>query len=143
MSRLNVAFFLIPKKDVAYLHLKGTMRQAMERMEHHGYTAVPLIDENEKYAGTLTEGDLLWKFKNTPGLTFKDSEKILLKDVPRRHNNHPVRIYATISDLLSMAIDQNFIPVIDDQDVFIGIVRRREIIEYYARSLRSEMPSFT
>ncbi|MTI96609.1 MAG: CBS domain-containing protein [Firmicutes bacterium] len=110
------------------------MRQALEKMEYHRYTAVPLIDEQKRYAGTLTEGDLLWKFKNTPGLDFRGTEKILLSEVPRRVDNQPVRIYANIGDLLSLAIDQNFVPVTDDQEVFIGIVRRREIIEYLTKS---------
>lgn len=127
---MNIAFFLVPKKDVIYLPLEGTMRQALEKMEYHRYTAVPLIDREGKYAGTITEGDLLWKLKNTPGLRFKDTEKILLKDIPLRVKNSPVGINAKIDDLLSLAIEQNFIPVVDDNNVFIGIVRRREIIEY-------------
>ncbi|HOB34164.1 MAG TPA: CBS domain-containing protein [Bacillota bacterium] len=135
----NVAFFLIPKKEVAYLPINCTMRQAMERMEHRGYTAVPIIDENNKYVGTLTEGDLLWKFKNTPGLDLKGTEKIMLKDIPRRMDNHPVRIYASIEDLLSLVIDQNFVPVVDDNDVFIGIVRRREILEHYNKIIKSKL----
>jgi CBS-domain-containing membrane protein len=127
----NVAFFLLPKKEVAYLPINCTMRQAMERMENRGFRAVPIIDENNKYVGTLSEGDLLWKFKNTPGLTLKGTEKIMLKDIPRRMDNQPVRIYASITDLITLVIDQNFVPVIDDHDVFIGIVRRREVLEHY------------
>lgn len=129
----NVAFFLVPKKEVAYLPINCTMRQAMERMENRGFRAVPIIDEDNKYVGTLSEGDLLWKFKNTPGLTLKGTEKIMLKDIPRRMDNQPVRIYASITDLITLVIDQNFVPVIDDNDVFIGIVRRREVLEHYTR----------
>jgi CBS-domain-containing membrane protein len=114
------------------------MRQAMERMEHRGYTAVPVIDENNKYIGTLTEGDLLWMFKNNPDLDLKGAEKILLKDVPRRMDNQPVRIYATVQDLFSLVIDQNFVPVVDDHDIFIGIVRRREILEHYYKMYQSK-----
>jgi len=131
----NVAFFLVPKKEVAFLPIDCTMRQAMERMEHHGYSAVPVIDENNKYVGTLTEGDLLWKFKNTPRLTLKGTEKIPLEDVPRHMDNQPVRVYATLQDLISLVIDQNFVPVVDDHEVFIGIVRRREIIEHYTQKI--------
>lgn len=111
------------------------MRQALEKMEYHRYTAIPLIDEQGKYAGTLTEGDLLWKMKNTPGLTFEGTEKIHLTEVPRRITNNPVRINAEIEDLLSLAIVQNFVPVVDDNDIFIGIIRRREIMEYYGKML--------
>jgi len=131
---LNIAFLLVPKKEVAYLPLKCTMRQALEKMEYHRYSAVPLIDESGRYAGTLTEGDLLWKLKNTPGLTFAGTEKIPLEEVPRHMENEPVRIETRVQDLFSLAITQNFIPVVDDQGVFIGIVRRREIIEFFANA---------
>lgn len=134
---MNIAFFLIPKSEVVYMPLNSTMRQALERMEYHRYTAVPIVDENGKYAGTITEGDLLWMMKNTPGLTFANTEKIRLAEVPRRMTVNPVLIEARMEDLLSLAVSQSFVPVVDDSGVFIGIVRRREIIEYYAK--RPEM----
>lgn len=124
---------MIPKKEVVYLPLNCTMRQAIERMEFHRYTALPIIDGNGKYAGTLTEGDLLWKMKNTPGLTFANTEKIPITEIPRRIKNEPVRIDATIESLLNLAVTQNFVPVVDDHDTFIGIIRRREIILYFAQ----------
>lgn len=132
---MNIAFFLIPKIEVTHLPVSSTMRQALEKMEYHRYTAVPLIDEQGKYAGTITEGDLLWKMKNTPGLTFSDTERVMVKDIPLRMINSPVRVNAQIEDLLSLAIIQNFIPVVDDSEIFIGIIRRREIIENYVKQL--------
>ena len=80
---MKITFFLIPKSEVIYLPLHSTMRQALEKMEYHRYTAIPLIDDKGRYAGTITEGDLLWKMKNTPGLTFSGAEKITLSDIPR------------------------------------------------------------
>jgi len=132
---MNIAFFLIPKKDVIYLKSNSTMRQALEKMEFHGYSAVPIIDSQGRYIGTLTEGDLLWKLKNTPNLTFENTEKIRIDEIKQHTQNTPVSINANISDLISRAIHQNFVPVIDDQGVFIGIVRRREIILYCAKLL--------
>lgn len=133
---MNIAFFLLPKKEVVYLTPKSTMRQALERMEHHRYTAVPLIDEEGRYAGTITEGDLLWKIKSTNQFNFKDTEKIFLKDIPQHLKNKYVSINAEMEDLISLAARQNFVPVVDDQGVFIGIVRRREIIEYCGQFLK-------
>lgn len=111
------------------------MRQAIERMEYHRYTAVPVIDQEGKYVGTLTEGDLLRMLKMTPGLTFENTEKISLNQIPRRTQINPVRIEAKIDDMLSLAATQNFVPVVDDEGVFIGIIRRREIIDYLTRML--------
>lgn len=133
--RANVSFFVIPKQDVVFLPYDATMRQALEKMEFHRYSAVPLIDDQGKYVGTLTEGDLLWKIKNTFDMTFDNLNRIPLTEVPLRWQNHPVRINATMGDLIDRAVEQNFVPVVDDDDVFIGIVRRREIIEYFAKQL--------
>ncbi len=127
---MKVAFFLIPKSEVVCLTPKTTMRQALERMERHSFAAVPLVDEQGCYAGTITEGDLLWKLKNTPGLDLNGMEKIFLNDIALHAINKPVRIDSRIVDLLTLASGQNFVPVVDDQGIFIGIVRRREIIEY-------------
>ncbi|MBU2701433.1 CBS domain-containing protein [Sporomusaceae bacterium BoRhaA] len=131
---MNIAFFLIPKSEVVYLPVICTMRQALEKMEYHRYTAIPLIDDQGKYAGTLTEGDLLWKMKNTPGLTFADTEKVTIQEIPWRMKNNPVHVNSEIEELFSLAIDQNFVPVVDDSNIFIGIIRRREIIEYYQKN---------
>ncbi len=133
---MNIAFFLLPKKEVVCLSLNNTVRQALEKMEYHRYTAVPLVDEQGKYVGTITEGDLLWNLKKSPSLNLEGTEKILLREIPQQMQNDPVRVDAEIESLISLAIAQNFIPVVDDHDVFIGIVRRREIIEYCARLLK-------
>ncbi|MCY6356123.1 CBS domain-containing protein [Clostridium sp. ZS2-4] len=127
---MNIAFFLTPKREVICETPKSTIRQALERMERHRYTAIPLIDDKGRYVGTVTEGDLLWKLKNTKDLNFKNTEKILLEDVPRHMKNKPVHINAHIEDLISLSINQNFIPVIDDNKVFIGIIKRSDIINY-------------
>ncbi|MFC3886236.1 CBS domain-containing protein [Bacillus songklensis] len=132
---MNVAFFLIPKSDLVYIKINSTMRQALEKMEYHRYSAVPLVDEKGRYAGTLTEGDLLWKLKNTPSLDFSNTHKLRLYEVRLHRFNEPVKIDAEIENLFSRAIEQNFVPVIDDNGIFIGIVRRREIIEYCAKGL--------
>jgi CBS-domain-containing membrane protein len=132
---MNISFFLVPKAEVAYLDLDSTMRQALEKMEFHKYSAVPIIDRHGKYVGTLTEGDLLWQVKNIQSFTLELAEQIQLKDITRKMKNKPVRIESKMKDLLTLAISQNFIPVVDDHGIFIGIIRRREIIEYYANSI--------
>ncbi|MED4256388.1 CBS domain-containing protein [Priestia megaterium] len=132
---MNIAFFLIPKREVVCINYHSTFRQALEKMEYHSYTAVPLLDEEGKYIGTLTEGDLLWKMKNTPDLSFENAHKRSLTEIQLSRINEPIHIDAEIEDIIDRAMEQNFVPVIDDNEIFIGIIRRREIIEYCARSL--------
>ncbi|MBM7603073.1 CBS domain-containing protein [Metabacillus crassostreae] len=132
---MNIAFFLIPKRDVAFVKYESTMRQALEKMEYHRYSSVPLINGDGQYVGTLTEGDLLWKIKNTHHLTFENTNKVWIKDVPLHIQNDPIHIDAEMEHIISKSMEQNFVPVVDDQNIFIGIIRRREIIEYCSTKL--------
>ena len=132
---MNIAFYLTPKEEVVWIAEDTTLRQALEKMEYHRYTAMPLVNKEGKYAGTITEGDLLWSFKRSPDLRFKDLHKLRIKDLPRHQDNEPVSINSQIEDLIPLAVSQNFIPVVDDQQNFIGIVKRSTIIDYLYNTL--------
>jgi CBS-domain-containing membrane protein len=89
-----------------------------------------LVNKEGKYAGTITEGDLLWNLKRYPDLRFKDLHKVRIKDLPKHQYNEAVSINSQIEELIPLAVHQNFIPVVDDQRNFIGIVKRSTIINY-------------
>lgn len=136
---MNIAFFLTPKNEVVCENEDSTMRQVMEKMEHHGYNAIPLINREGKYVGTLTEGDLLWKLKNTPDLNFKNTESVKVKDIQRRISHKSVSITSNIEGLISLAINQNFVPVTDDNGIFIGIIKRSDIINYCYNEMEKQI----
>ncbi|MBQ8998269.1 MAG: CBS domain-containing protein [Clostridium sp.] len=134
---MNILFFLTPKSEVAYLYEDYTIRQALEKMEYHRYSSIPIISKDGKYIGTITEGDLLWTLKNDFSLDLKSIEDICIDKVNRRKDNRPVSINADIEDLISKSMNQNFVPVIDDQDIFIGIIKRRDIIDYCYNKIKA------
>lgn len=127
---MNVLFFITPKNEVAYLYDDYSLRQALEKIEHYRYSSVPIIDRNGCYVGTITEGDLLWHIKDHDMIDLKGTEKIFLRDVNRRWHNEPVNVNCEIEDLVLTSMNQNFVPVIDDNKIFIGIIRRKDIIAY-------------
>ncbi len=132
---MNIAFFLTPKSEVVYVTTDATMRQVLEKMEYHTFTAIPLINNNGKYIGAITEGDLLWKLKNSPELTIEGTSKVSIKDVKRHTKSNTVSINSTIIDLVNLVKTQNFVPVVDDEGIFIGIIRRSAIINYCTKVL--------
>ena len=132
---MQISSFLFPKDKVAYITSAMSMREAMDQLEHHQYSAIPIIDNEGKYIGTLSEGDLLWKLKNTPGLTFDNMHEVPVVEIKKRIRNECVSIYAQMEDMLALAADQNFVPVVDNDRVFLGIIRRKDIIEYYTRNI--------
>lgn len=138
---MNILFFLTPKAICSYLFDDFTLRQAIERMESSGYTALPILKRDGSYCGTLTEGDLLWAVKNLCLLDMRDAEKHNIMDITHRKDNVPVSVSTDMQELLLKASDQNFVPVVDDKHAFIGIVTRRAIMHYWLEETQSKAVS--
>ena len=131
----NILFFLTPKAMCHYLYDDFTVRQALEKMETVGYAALPILNKQGEYRGTLTEGDLLWAMKNMCYMDMRQAEAHRIMEINRRKDNIPVRVTTSMQDLVERATYQNFVPVVDDKDTFIGIVTRRGIIKYCQEQL--------
>ena len=132
---MNIAYFLHPKGQVAFLYDDYTFRQGLEKMKHHGYTAIPVISRSGQYVGTVSEGNFLWQLVQEDSenpLTMKELEQLQVRDILDTSAYPSVRITVTMDELLDNATKQNFIPVVDDSGSFIGIVTRKDIIRYFA-----------
>lgn len=128
---MNIIMLLKPKCDVAYIYENNSIRQGIEKMRYHGYTAIPVIAQSGEYVGTVNEGDFLWRILDGNDSSLKKQENYTVKDILRKGWNPPVTITTPIETLLLRVMDQNFVPVIDDRGVFMGIITRRDIIKYY------------
>ena len=136
---MNILFFLTPKSSCAHLYNDESLREALERMELAGYTALPILDKKTGgYLGTLTEGDLLWALKKLCGMDFKAAEQHNIMEIERRRDNLPVTVSTDILDLMAKATEQNFVPVVDDRGIFIGLVTRKAIMQHYIATLVQE-----
>ena len=128
---MNIFQFLTPKSNVAYVDINCTLRQALEKMRFHGYTALPVIDSEGRYVGTVNEGDFLWDIVNRNESDLKSQEKRTVSEILRTDWNPPIDITASPEELLQKVQAQNFLPVIDARGVFVGIITRGHIIKYF------------
>ena len=132
---MNLLFFLTPKQDVLYIFVYFTLRQTLEKWSNQRYATIPVLKRNGEYVGSITEGDILWGMKNLHGLDLEASEDVPISSFPRRRDHKAVTVTTDMPTLLKAAIEQNFVPVVDDRNVFIGMVRRtvllRELYDKY------------
>lgn len=132
---MNIALFLLPKVDVSYLHDGMTLRQGLEKLRRSGFTAIPVVDRNNRYVGVISEGDFLWNIiahnEVLDEITLKSLESMTIRDILRSEMVGAVCIDTDMEELLERAKNQNFVPVVDDRGVFIGIVTRSDIIKYF------------
>ena len=134
----NILFFMKPKAMCAFVYDDYTIRQALEKMESAGYAALPILNHRGEYRGTVTEGDLLWALKNLCYMDMRQAEARRISEITRRRNYIPVRVNTDMHDLVQRASEQNFVPVVDDKDTFIGIVTRSAIVKYCYQQLFPE-----
>ena len=132
---MNVAFFLRPKFQTTYIYEDDSLRAGLEKMKYYGYTSIPVINDKNEYVGTVSEGDFLWYLidtnqDNLRKVPIKSVEDTKIKDIVNVTKNPSVGITASVNELLTRAMQQNFVPVVDDYNVYIGIVTRKTIIEY-------------
>ena len=134
---MNIAFFTVPKQDVVFVYDDFTVRQVLEKMHNSRYTAVPVLDRDGHYLGTVSEGDLLWFIVRGEGgephtMAIESLENFRLADMfPLSTKNPPCLISSSIDDLIIRSMETNFVPIVDDRSIFIGIVTRRSIIKHF------------
>ena len=132
---MNIASFIQPKAEVSFLRDYMTLRQGLEKLRRSGHTAIPVIDEEDRYVGVVSEGDFLWNIlahnESLKGITMKRMEHLTVRDIIQGGKVRAVCIDTDMEQLLEQAKHQNLVPVIDDRSVFIGIVTRKDIITYF------------
>ena len=132
---MNIASFLTPKAEVAYLRDDMTLRQGLEKLRRSGFTAIPVIDIEDRYVGVISVGDFLWNIlaynQSLEDITLKSLEYMTVRDFIQNGKVRSARIDTAMENLLEQAKNQNFVPVVDDRNVFIGIVTRSDIIKYF------------
>ena len=130
---MNIAHFLEPKCNVAYLYYDYSLRQGLEKMKYHGYSAIPVISREGKYLGTVSEGDFLWFLlieneNEVVHIDIRNIENILVCDILNKGKYPSVSVVEPLDKVFEMAMRQNFIPVVDDRGYFMGIITRQTIM---------------
>lgn len=135
----SIISLLTPKKLTFYLDENSTIRQALEKFDVHKFSVVPIINKEGKYCGTLSEGDILRFIKNVANFNMKIAENVLIKDIDHYRPYQALRIDALILEVFTLSLEQNFIPIIDDNDIYIGIIKRKEVIRELGDKFESQL----
>ena len=134
---MNILRFIIPKSSVEYIYTTNTVRQALEKMRYHHYVAIPVLDEEGIYVGTLRNDDLFKYFLDNGSFDYKAAERDSVMKILDKEYSKALYHNASVNSLIENVKEHNFVPVVDHRGCFIGIVLRRDILnfllEYYEK----------
>lgn len=128
---MNILFFLKPKDEVEFVYDDFSIRQTLEKLDIYGYSAIPILDREGKYIDVISEGDILMYIKNNKDYNLKKAENSNIKQINIRRKTISINVMSNMEDLLDLTLNQNFVPVVDDLNRFIGIITRKDIIKYF------------
>ena len=131
---MNIFKILTPKSQTEFIEYDSTIRQALETFDFHKFSVVPLIDKEGKYVSTLSEGDILRYIKNEANFDIEIAESVKIDTIEKYRSYEAITIDSTMDEILKLAVNQNFVPIIDDRGMYIGIIKRKDILEYYIKA---------
>ncbi|MGN1205691.1 MAG: CBS domain-containing protein [Eubacterium sp.] len=128
---MNLLFLLKPKNTVDFIYTDDKVGQGLAKLRTSGYTAAPVLTREGKYLGTVTEGDFLWYLRDTSLSPEEAVNDVYVDEIMRENWNQPVHVSATMEELLELVLNQNFVPVVDDRNYFVGIITRQSVIRHF------------
>lgn len=127
---MNIFNFLTPKSATFFLDDDSTLRQTLEKFDVHKFSVVPLIDEKGKYIATISEGDILRYIKNNCNFNIRVAESTKIRDIEKHRSYAALPVDTPLNEVFKLSLDQNFVPIVDDRGVYIGIIKRKTIIDH-------------
>ncbi len=134
---MNILFFLLPKKNVEYVLNTFTIRQTLEKMEYHHYTAVPILDNQGKYVNTISAEDLLFCLKDNK-FNYQETMQVKIESIKPLRDIKAITIDKQMDELIDLVTNQNFVPVVDDNNYFIGIITRKSVITFFQEQFKKQ-----
>ena len=127
---MNILRFIIPKSLVEYITTDSTVRQALEKMRFHRSVAIPVLDADGVYVGTLRNDDIFKYFLDSESFNSRHAEKDSVLEILDTGYSKPLIHSANFEELFERVKEHNLVPVVDDRGCFIGIILRRDVMNY-------------
>ena len=135
---MNLFNYFTPKSETFYLNANSTIRQALEKYDSHKFSVVPLIDCNGMYVSTVSEGDILRYIKSKANFDITAAEHTYISEIEKYRPYKACHTGVSAERVIELALEQNFVPLIDDRGAYIGIIKRKTILEYLRRQAQQK-----
>ncbi|MGO3732770.1 MAG: cyclic-di-AMP-binding protein CbpB [Vagococcus sp.] len=126
----NEANLLVEGENVATLMDTNNLEHALLVLTNIGYSRIPVLNKDEKFVGLVSLSNVVSEMFETEKIDPDRLSHILVADVMDTDvKTVSVSTPYNIEKILNLLVNTNFIPAVDDDNNFKGIITRREILK--------------
>ena len=120
--------FMIPADNVANVIDQHTLSTGLLILTQSNYTMIPVLSAESKLMGVISMSMIIKAVMTVDAIEMERLDELKVRDVMLRQ---PVRVQATchLADVLNYLIDQNFVCVVDEDNRFLGIITRKNVLQ--------------
>ena len=138
---MNILFCLTPKSDVDHVVEDASLYKTIQIFDRHSFNIIPVINKKGRYIGVISCGDILGCIRENFDMSVKEAADFPVKNIKRTREYKAVNgSSTTMEEIVVVAFEQSFVPVVDDEYNFIGIITRKSIINWMHETYHKEHP---
>jgi predicted transcriptional regulator len=120
--------FLIPAENVANVMCLNPLSHALLVLSQVKYSKIPVLDKGDRFVGLISLSEVVDKMFDIDAVDFDKLNDFTVADV--MEVNVPVIGESwELEDVLHLLVDSAFLPVVDDNQCFKGIITRKELLK--------------
>lgn len=124
----NHETFLVPADNVATVFYNHPLNHALLVLSKVGYSKIPVLDSEDHLVGLISLSNVVEKMMDLTGFSMDNLEGLTVADV-MEVNVNCITASDELEDMLHFLVDQAFLPMVDENKVFVGIITRKEILK--------------
>lgn len=124
----NEETFIVPADNVATLLYTHPLEHALLILSTVGYAKIPVLDTDDRLIGLVSLANIVEKMMGLTGFDYGLLSNLTVADV-MEVNVPTVQHSEDLEDILHLLVDASFLPVVDEQQIFRGIITRKEILK--------------
>ena len=123
--------FIIPASRIAFVEDENPLYHAFLVLTKMKYSKIPVLDKDQKVVGLISLSMITDKMLTPDNIVIEPLSDLKVKDVMQTDFETINFAHTNFETQLHLLVDNPFIPVVNDNNVFQGLLTRREWIKTF------------
>ncbi|ERL65448.1 cyclic-di-AMP-binding protein CbpB [Schleiferilactobacillus shenzhenensis] len=128
----NREHYLIPADVVANVNMDNRLGHAFLVLTKVRYAKIPVLDNDSKFCGFISLAMITDKMLALDHVSLEPLDHLTVADVVEKPDpDAVVHDIVDVEQILHLLVDNPFLPVVDREGIFEGIITRREYMKSF------------